>query len=503
MDDESCPAMLPPREPYVVLSQDEKDTRASIEFPPNDEECRAFSVDKFTTSYSHLLPTRVRVEQGYFDFERNFGVTTGEVYNMHFIKKVRSVSLLDSHSQRHILPLNASVEYSILHDPDGDQERARAGYLYRRAGDIMALKMLPTVVRAKNAYQGGDPTSSVDAYEMLIVLQVTKKHKFMRNRVLSVYSVTHSRKKTLSEECEGNFSTDPYGTKLFLPEILSHLANPFPATALMFISPDVTHSIPLHLFDEPLVLEGLVESRSVIATACDLQKPSSPSSASLQVGNLIEFPVSLPFTVTLLDWEREEEGGSDDSSSTSLVSRTRHIIDGFDPSKVSTCAISVEARRGHELLGLEVEVPHYQPLSIGGSRREGGEEEEGCGTYAMITKEADSPVRAAREDGNTGERGGRVETVIAGDDFVVRCKEVVDQSSGGAGSGETGGGGTGSGGAASAVTGPMNSERISMLEQQMEVGVCGVVWWSVENCDEGRLGFCITLVYSPNATPHF
>ncbi|KAL5506589.1 hypothetical protein EMCRGX_G008268 [Ephydatia muelleri] len=452
MDDEWRPAM-PSREPHI-LSQDniaERGTRLSIELPPGKDS--AFSIDKFTTSYAHLLPTRVIVEQGYFDFERNFGVTTGEVYNLHFIKKVKSVSVSDSNSQRHVLPLNACVEYCLLHDPDGDRERARAGYTYRRAGDIMALKTLPAVVRAKSAYRGGDAASSVEALEMLVVLQVAKKHKFMRNRVLSVFSLTNSTKKALSEECEGNFSTDPYGTKLFLPEIIQHLPNAFPTTALMFVSPDVTHNIPLHLFDEFLVLEGLVESRSIIATTCDLPNSSSPSQC---VRNLIEFPVSLPITVTLLDEEEEEEGGgSDDSSASSLFSRTRNIIEGFDPSKVSTYAISVEARKGHEMLGLEVEAPHYQALSSP-ARRERPVEVEECGTYTLITKDMTMPAHATQDEGNVGEQ--RYEPAHAGkDDYIGRRKRTVGES-----------GESASAGIASTAEGPTDPERILALEQQME-----------------------------------
>ena len=326
----------------------------------------AFSIETLVTSYANLLPTRVKVEQGYFDFERNFGVTTGEIYNLHFIKKVKSVSVLDTLSQRHTLPLNASVEYCLLHNPDADEERARTGHTYRTVGDIMALKALPTVVRAKTAYRAGDPSSSVDELELLIVLQVTKKHKFLRNRVLSVYSVTCATKKMLSEECEGNFTTDPYGTKLFLPEILQHIENPFPVPALLFISPDVTHNIPIHLFDELLLLEGLVEIKSVIATtACAL--PNDPSS-----GTLIEFPVTLPFTVTLLD-----------STSASLQDRTRDIIDVFDPSSVNTCAISVDPRKGHERLGLVVEVPQYEPLFTTG---------DGSIIYDELTREDSEDV---------------------------------------------------------------------------------------------------------------
>lgn len=385
----------------------------------------AFSIDNFVTSYAHLLPTRVRVAQGYFDFERNFGVTTGEVYNLHFIKKTKSVSISDTMSQNYTLPLNASVEYSLLHNPDGDLERARAGYTYRTAGDIMALKTLPTVVRTRSAYKGGDSSSSVEEFEVFVILGITKKHRFLRSRILSVYSITNSVKKMLAEECEGNFSTDPYGTKLFLPEILQHILNPFPANALMFVSPDIAHNLPMHLFDELLVLEDLVESKSIIATVCDLHNPSCAE-------NLIEFPVSLPCTVTFLD---------DSSDGSSLYDCTKIIIDDFDPSKVNTCAISVDPRKGKEKFGIEVEIPLYQSLS-GWNLPEVCLDEE-SGNYQLLTKEtfsdgAEGGGEAVHPESQTG----------AVTDCTIQCEtkaayEMVETHS-------------------------ADSERISALEQQLK-----------------------------------
>ena len=134
-----------------------------------------------------------------------------------------------------------------------------------------------------------------------------------------------------------------------------------------------------------------MESKSVIATACDL--PNAPTS-----GNLIEFPITLPFTVTLLD-------EMSDGSSAYLYDCTRTIIDDFDPSKVSTCAISVDPRRGHEKLGLKVEVPLYQSLSdenLFGTYHQVAVEEEGGEVYALLTREGIEPAAMGGRGADTG-----------------------------------------------------------------------------------------------------
>ena len=59
-------------------------------------------------------------------------------------------------------------------------------------------------------------------------ISVMMVHVITAGKQLKVYSLTNQKRKTLSENCAGHFTTSPFQMKLHLYEIFTHLADFFP-----------------------------------------------------------------------------------------------------------------------------------------------------------------------------------------------------------------------------------------------------------------------------------
>ena len=94
------------------------------------------------------------------------------MYNFHFIKNEKVVSIQDDGGKVFSLPLNSSIQFGLLYDPIGDTKRALGGYLFKTIGDVMKYNVLPRVIRATKMYRGYKTDSSVDADEILIITSV-------------------------------------------------------------------------------------------------------------------------------------------------------------------------------------------------------------------------------------------------------------------------------------------------------------------------------------------
>ena len=96
-------------------------------------------------------------------------ISTGDMYNFHFIKNEILVSLQEG-GNLFSLPLSSSIQFGLLYNPKGDTLiQALRGYSYRTIGDLMECSIPPRVVRATKTSTGGKPTSSVNSDEILII----------------------------------------------------------------------------------------------------------------------------------------------------------------------------------------------------------------------------------------------------------------------------------------------------------------------------------------------
>ena len=85
------------------------------------------------------------------------------------------------------------------------------------------------------AYEGNDTRSSVRENEILVIQQALKS-MFRGKRGIKVFSLQTKTEKVLPEECDAGFSTNPSLVRLHPSDIIEHIANPFPAYAVMYPS---------------------------------------------------------------------------------------------------------------------------------------------------------------------------------------------------------------------------------------------------------------------------
>ena len=335
-------------------------------------EGEVYTLAKFVERYSRSLPLRVRVDKGYCGAEERFVISAGDVYNIHFLKRTKVVSICDSNGSDYTIPMNSAIEFGVLYDPNQNTAEAQKGKTFKKAGDIISICQsggpLPRLVCATKTHPGSDPKSSVEENELLLVKKLGKT-TMMRKPVLKVYSLTMKEEKSLHEDCAGYFTTDPYRIRLYPPEILAHLAEFLPLKSKLFISCDTSEELPVHLISDVVTLLHSSTETSLIATTC-WEKGIAPTDEDRVP---VDIPLNLDIEVVIIPVEGNEQ----------LFMDTRNLYEGFDPSKVLTWKESKDAdsftaqtslsravRQGYEKEGLELQKPQriYDVPQIGRPR---------------------------------------------------------------------------------------------------------------------------------------
>ena len=209
------------------------------------------------------------------------------------------------------------------------------------------MKSLPKAVRTTKAYKGGNPESSVAENELLIVKGV--KSRKVKGKSLRVLSLVSGQMKELSENCVGGFSTKPYDVRLFLPEIMEHIKDPYPLKAILYVNSETAYELPGHMVSAVVTLIEMSVETSLIATSTVWER--------LDNVDLIEIPIDLDIEVQIMKPKDEEE-------TEKLYEDTRHLFEKFDPSKLCTYLSSATSdvhqaqttfnsivREGNELTG--------------------------------------------------------------------------------------------------------------------------------------------------------
>ena len=345
---------------------------------PSSESAAAepLTLDTFITKHSTSLPVRVVVDKGFCGAEEKCVISAGDKYNIHFVKATKIVTIHDSNGHQYSIPFNSAIEFGPLYDPNNNFEEAFKGFRFETVSDILAQKTLPKIVRAQTAHVAGDVKSSVTADELLIIKRVAKTMP-MRHSVLKVYSMTAGEDKTLHEDCAGCFTTNPYSVRLYTPELIQHLHNPFPLKAMLCISVNTPDDLPLHLTSEVVTLTKTSTETSLIASTYweGQEQPSEEDQIP------IEIPIDLDIEVTVLPTEENEVRRE------RLLSETKSLYEYFDPSKIMPCkdaptgdkfkaqaTLYRAVRQGHENVGVELKKPSLAYEYIETLPRQGGKQ---------------------------------------------------------------------------------------------------------------------------------
>ena len=155
--------------------------------------------------------------------------------------------------------------------------------------DVLANKKLPRAIRAGQAWKGSGPDSSVDANELLLVRGTKTK---LKTKYLKVFSPAANKKKVLPEHCIGRFSTRPYDVRVYLPEIVHHLKDPFPLQAVLFINSETAQDIPVFLMSSIITLKSQSVDTSLIAT--------STLNDDISKGQIVDIPFDLDIEVSIV-----------------------------------------------------------------------------------------------------------------------------------------------------------------------------------------------------------
>lgn len=340
---------LYPREspPHVSLGRSQC-SRSSEEqhSSPNRPAEETLTLTNFTLKYVQSLPLQISVVKGYYGCDERHSIATGDVYNVHFVKRNKVALLKDSGGKIHRIPLNSAVQFGLIFHPIGNPRVALQGFYFERVSDIMAQIQLPKVIQTTKSHKRSDTQSSVEEHEILIVQKIV--HNAMRRKALQVYSITRREQKILDSDCLGGFITDPYTNRLHLPDIIEHLSDDFPLEVLVIVEDgNMPENVPYDITTEASFLTGVDTEASLIASTPfekdedDKQKP-------------VEIPVDLQIDVKVIQLKGAELE--------KLYAYTRKLYERFDPFstlsiKTSSSELCTGVRSGFEREGLELQRP--------------------------------------------------------------------------------------------------------------------------------------------------
>ena len=101
-----------------------------------------------------------------------FIISTGDVYNLHFIKNEKVMSIEDAGGVHFSTPINSDVQFGMLYNPVGDTAQAVKGYSFKTVGDLARYEIPPRIIRATQAVDVSDSKSSIETDEILIIKKV-------------------------------------------------------------------------------------------------------------------------------------------------------------------------------------------------------------------------------------------------------------------------------------------------------------------------------------------
>ena len=336
----------------------------------DSDEYQRITLPNLTSKYS--LPLCVQVVKGFVRKHGEEGaIASGEVYNIHFVKHTKVVRTIDCHGNTHNVPLNSAARFGIIYRSRRSVSLQEPEQ-FETAGDIMSASPLPRVVCAKSSYRGPDSASSVEKNEVFVIQGIYNRK--LGFNLLKVMHVGEQQQRMLSRDCTGHFTTDPYRTQMYLPDILSNVPRPLPLMANMYADTESEHTLPECLTPEAVILAEEATETSLVATL--MNDDSDPTTVSVPTGSvptgsvpntLVDLPTSLDIEVQVVSTGTAEKD--------KLHDNTQDLYTRFDPSMLETCldAASDEAyaaqsyllasiRKGHKMDGLHLGIPkHPEP----------------------------------------------------------------------------------------------------------------------------------------------
>ena len=281
----------------------------------------SMSLEKALKKYNHHFPLRLKVMEGYCSEDSEHNLSTNDIYDIHFVKQTRVITLKDGNGFMHHIPLASSMMFGLVYNPNNNLNEALAGHQFEKCSDIMAAEIMPQVVCATIQVESTEENHSLAKNEVIVVKNI-QKPKLRGRRCLKVFSLLTHTEKVLPEECIGMFTTKPSLIQLHLPQIVQSISKPFPTQAVLYVNPDC-----------PELPEKLNIPLSGIITLCDCTTETSLVASSVSNDGCDEGQIVLQLNDEMTQLEVQViscRGVSDSAtawSDTMPVNKAEHMVD--------------------------------------------------------------------------------------------------------------------------------------------------------------------------------
>ena len=110
-------------------------------------------------------------------------ISSGDVYNFHFIRNTKTMSIQDSCGTRYSIPFNSSITFGLVYNPFNEPFHAVRHYSFTTVGEIMTCKHPPPIFRATREFSTRDTKSSIAKEEIFILKKVCRSGKKKKQHI--------------------------------------------------------------------------------------------------------------------------------------------------------------------------------------------------------------------------------------------------------------------------------------------------------------------------------
>ena len=373
----SPPTHIYPSPPYTL-------DPAHIVSPPamsSPTAIQALSLQELVNKYSQSFPLQIKVLHGYSGQTSQLTISSGDYYNVHFVKHQEVVSMSDKLGFAYTIPLNSSFQFGLVYSAESHNQDTCDVHVYEKVADLLTLSPLPKVACATRDVKGSDEKSTISADEILVIKRVIRPK--LRKKSLEVLSLKTQSIKVLSLDCEGWFTLNPRRNQIYLLELVRCIPDVFPCEALMFLSSDTSNQqrISHSLLNAVVTLSGQKTETSLIASSVTYE--GNEENTAEREPRVSEHLVDIPVDDRLSEVVVAVVDTSEYRLQEILNHRTRTLFETFDVSRVKSWVDGPSSStqnlfyasigKGSEGVGIQVDKPpaaYFQdspPASFAGS----------------------------------------------------------------------------------------------------------------------------------------
>lgn len=321
---------------------------------------KALSLQELVEKYSQSFPLQIKVVHGYSGQTHQLTLSSGDYYNIHFVKHQEVVSMNDKLGFNYTIPINTSFQFGIVYSEDN--QRALETQNFEKVADLLMLSPLPKVACATRDVKGSDDKSSIVADEILVIKRVIRPK--LRKKLLEVLSLKTQNTKSLPLDCEGHFTLNPRRNLIYLLELVRCIPGAFPCEALMFIGDEPSSNqqrISPSLVNTVVTLTGQKMETSLIASSVIYEGGVDVEPQISE--HLVDIPVDERLGEVKVVMVNTSEHGLQEV----LNHKTRTIFETFDVTRVKSWydvtsentqnLLYTSIGKGSEKVGMQVEKP--------------------------------------------------------------------------------------------------------------------------------------------------